>query len=106
MLPCALLVNENKTPAANLHRKTRLLAKCRSRAVESTHSALETATRTKGELSWRRRLGILNAVVMMSEIRGCQKDNCAPEQPKEGWWQKNELIPHGRPREQKEVVLT
>ena len=26
--------------------------------------------------------GILNAVAMMSEIRGCQKDNCAPEQPK------------------------
>ena len=47
--PCAL-VTENKTPAANLHRKTRLLAKCRSRA-ERAYSALETATRMKGELS-------------------------------------------------------
>ena len=54
-----------------------------------SHSALENREE-EGilKLSWGRRSGILNAVAMMSEIRGCQKDNCAPEQPKGVAWQK------------------
>ena len=41
--------------------------------------------------------GILNAVAMMSEIRGCQKDNCAPEQPKGVARQKRRVESMGDP---------
>ena len=78
--PCAL-VTENKTPAANLHRKTRLLAKCR------TEHILHWKHRSGGKVD----LAELEASARniecrcdVSEIRGCQKDNCAPEQPR-GW---------------------
>ena len=101
------LVTENKTPAANLHRKTRLLAKCRESGGRS-HSALENREE-EGILSragWGRRSGILNAVAMMSEIRGCQKDNCAPEQPKGVARQKKEGLSPWETPWVEEVMLT
>ena len=92
-------MTENKTPAANLHRKTRLLAKCRESGGRS-HSALLENREEEGILSragWGRCSGILNAVAMMSEIRGCQKDNCAPEQPKGVARQKRRVESMGDP---------
>ena len=50
--------------------------------------------------------GILNAVAMMSEIRGCQKDNCAPEQPKGVARQKKEGLSPWETPVVEEVMLT